>query len=103
MNRLTYRFLMRCKKYGLKRVCIGVSHPIVPESVNFTFGPHNSVFGIKSPKGDSNYDDWPAIWQVVRDLKIVSGCGNHNQHNAHMEGLERGAYRLYNGVWRKVA
>jgi|ERR1035437_1314805 hypothetical protein len=104
MNRLTYRFLSKCKKYGLKRVCIYVSHPIVPESMDFCFGPQDSVFGIKSLIDNSNDQfGWPAIWTVAKEMEMNNGCGNGNQYQiGRGSGLEAGAYRCWGGKWKKL-
>lgn len=103
MNKATYNLLRKCQKYGLKRVCVGVAHPLVPESMTFPWNPDGSVFGIDTPKGLSKDDDgWPAIWRVVEDLGISWGAGNSNQHQARMDGLQLGAYLYRNKKWKKI-
>lgn len=102
MNEATRKLLKKCQEYGLKRVCIGVRHKIVPESMGFPFSPVTSIFGIVAPKADSDVEGSPAIWRVVDELGISTGAGNTNQHTADLSGIEMGAYRFYGGQWKKL-
>lgn len=92
----TEKFLETCRKEGLKKIAIGVSHKSLPQSVSFPFGPDGSVF---SDSKTSKFDR-PAIWEVVGQLGISGGCGNGDQHQLTREGqaqLIDGAYHLKNG------
>lgn len=106
MNKLTKKFLNACDEVGLKRVVIGVAHPLVPESQTFVFGPQYSVFGLKRKGSQTHdFDGWPAIWAAVSRAGISGGAGNSNQHQIEpkfMAELEKGAYQRINGEWRKV-
>ncbi len=106
MTKQTEQFLAKCLELGLKRVCIGVANPIVPESMTFTFGPYNAVFGLKRKNAQTHdYNGWPAIWAVVNQLGIGGGCGNSNQHQVSpvaMAQLDLGAYVRQNGKWKRL-
>jgi hypothetical protein len=106
MNKQTVFFLSKCLEVGLKRVCICVSNPIVPESMTFIFGSEDSVFGLKR-KGSTthNYNGWPAIWAAVSLAGIGAGTGNSNQHQISpgaVYALDRGTYFRKNGKWVKI-
>ncbi len=99
-RRFTAHFLNECAKAGITKVAIARAHKSVPSSVDFPFGPRNSVFS-----DDVRKDDWPAIWSVVSDCGLSGGCGNHNQHSLNEEGeakLIDGVYHLKNGKWKAV-
>lgn len=106
MNKQTQDFLDICLKYGLKKVLIGMIHPIIPESNNWPLDPRCSVFGLKREgSSNHNHDGWPAIWRATEEAKIGDGCGNSNQYQiskAAQEVLERGAYQRINGKWKKI-
>ena len=98
-RKFTAQFLNSCKEYGIKAVCIGVSHSIVPTSENFTFGTYGSVFAEERWPKDGGC---PAIWRVCETMKIASGCGNTSQHQADLSNLLEGAYEYKSGKWQKI-
>lgn len=104
INIPTKTFLAECKKEGLTMVCIQVSHPMIPESVDFPFGPEGSVFGAGGKRDGRDEFGWPAIWEVVGKLKYAGGAGNSFQSQLNSIGqrdLCPGAYRLRAGFWYK--
>ena len=92
-------FLKKCSEYGIKKVSIG-KHP----GENWPFGARGSVFtfsGEKAPEG-KHRSSWPAIWGVVEELGISTGCGNTDQHNVGNENLMEGVYELKKGKWNRI-
>lgn len=99
LNEITEQLLDCCKKYRIKKVCIGVSHESVQESVTFTFGPKYSIF-----TNEARHGSWPAIWRVCEELQIGWGAGNTNQHQLKSDcGLRIGCYHYENDSWVKVS
>lgn len=96
MNRETYVFLSKCKKYGIKRVAIGIEDKRVPASIDWPFSRDGDAFQWPT---DKEYGYWPAIWQVCTEMNYHE-CGNHAQHNVSLT-LEKGYYWLdKKGKWR---
>lgn len=90
-------FLDEMQKYGYKKVCVNTSHPDVPDSVSFPFGPYGSAFALPEVK----HDGWPAIWKVCEKFGYA-GCGNSHQHQIPTH-LDAGYYKLVSGKWKKVS
>ena len=95
----TAKFLNICKDHGIKAVCIGVSHAIVPASVDFPFGSYGSIFA----EGDYPIKNGsPAVWRVCEIAGVAGGCGNSDQHSADLSQLLEGAYQYRRGAWKKI-
>jgi len=69
---LTDKFLVLCYEAGYSAV------EIFP----------GEVYG----HGDCRIRDWPAIWNIVKELKINYGCGNGHQHQIAYNSLDCGLY-----------
>ena len=98
MNMVTYKFLRRCQKYGIKRVSISVRHKSIPASLNLSWP--SDPWGFVFSAGDYRYDGWPALWRVCEELKVAGRSGGNNWHTVHMtSGLRPGVYHLRNKKW----
>ncbi len=98
------KLLDLCAKHGYDAVAIGMKHEVVPQSVRFVFGPQGSIFA--NPKGRKrcNIDGWPAIWSIVEQVGLESGCGNFHQHQIHNAPfLHPQVWQLKKGKWAKIA
>lgn len=95
----TEKFLSCCEKHGIDLVSIGVRTDKIQNCGTFPFECDGSVFAEGEDGG------WPAIWSVVKEMKISGGAGNSNQYQisykARME-LVDGVYKLKDGVWEKI-
>lgn len=96
----TATFLKKCSEFGIEKVSIG-KHP----GESWPFGGAGNVFTFsdeRTPKTKGHSAGWPAIWGVVEELGISTGCGNTDQHNVGKgENLMEGIYQMKNGKWTR--
>jgi hypothetical protein len=94
----TNLFLKACADAGITELAIGTRHDSIPASKSWPFCPGGSVFTTEARGANG----WPAIWKVVSDFGISTGCGNSNQHSANTACLIDGVYHFRAGAWRKI-
>lgn len=95
----TVNFLKECGKFGIKLVSVGKKTEKIECSSSFPFETNNSVFAY----GDVQYQNYPAIWTALNNLKISGGCGNGHQHELNDTAkLIEGVYELKNEIWKQV-
>jgi len=100
VNKKTLDLLLRCKKYGITRVAIGIGDESIPLSCHYYC---DAIFTY-SPEGKGRDEHgWPAIWGIVSDMGISIGAGSTNYHQAVIDDLVKGVYYLRKGKWRLKA
>lgn len=99
-TKFTQEFLNKCGEKGIKGVSIGMRSDRIESTKGYPFGHSGSVFS--HPVGVKGDTGWPAIWQVVEEMKISGGAGNSDQHQVSNDNLIEGVYELKGKTWRKV-
>jgi hypothetical protein len=109
ISETTVRLLEECRKAGYTRITIGVSDPMVPNSMGW--GKWVSLYCVVAynhkGRAQPRTGAFPAIWEILSKLKLSYSCANGHQaqmKTGSMEFLTKGIYaRRGRWGWRKLS
>jgi len=83
---LTDKFLVLCYEAGYSAVEITAGEVIGYINTNY------DKFNNDENSNRCLINNWPATWNIVKELKINYGCGNGHQHQIAYNSLDCGLY-----------
>ena len=94
----TLRFLKCCSKHHIKLVSIGKRTNLIESTKSYPFDCEGSVFA-----DGRDRDGWPAIWGIVKEMRISGSAGNSGQHEVTCDAkLIDGVYEFKDNKWKKI-